>query len=183
MNDIPKINHPRFVEASFAQLEIRKDESQSNNQKRKDRGDDDRAGSVWDEIAYVSVMALYNFLGALLASRLTPENPPPEILNQNPQTSQQRQAMGAYNRQHARGAGVDIKVGEDVATEAGAPAPDPSIILANDVSEADIKRIENFQSDLLKLHDKGVAEIMLHRSTNFFDAIEQGIKDAQLSKI
>lgn len=184
MNDIPKTNIARAVEAPYGRLEIRRDESQAQNRKKRDRGDEDYKPDLWDEIAHVSVMALYNFLGALLISRLSPENPPPVTSStefSQPQTSVQKRAIGAYNRQSARGAGVDLTINEvDDGHETS--ARDASIILADDVSDEDIKRIQQFQRDLMALNQRGVVEIELVRADNFFAAIEAGIQAAQQNK-
>ena len=173
MNDITKVNVPRFVESANARLEIRRDDSHAQNQKRKDRGEADHAPVEWDEMATVSVMALYAFLGSLLASRLHHDNPPPAFVpaEHQPKTLQQKQAMGAYHRVQSRGGAVDTNTGDDAL-----PPSDPSIVLADDVSDDDVRRMQQYRHDLMELNRRGVAEIRLERAENFLTAIGEGIK-------
>ena len=174
MNDITKTNIPRFVEHTNARLEIRRDESQANNRRKKDRDGDDHAPFEWDEMASVSVMSLYAFLGTLIEQRLSPENSPPAPVEHTPKTSLQKQAIGAYHRnQHY----VAPPVTEAPACPANTPsAPDDgTVVLGDDFNETDIARIHAYRHDLMELHRRGVNDIELERSATFLDAIGDAI--------
>jgi hypothetical protein len=176
MNDITKTNIPRFVEHTNARLEIRRDESQANNRRKKDRDGDHPASFEWDEMASVSVMSLYAFLGTLIESRLSPENSPPIQTEHMPKTSLQKQAIGAYHRnQHY----VAPPSSPPPIVAAPTPPDDGSVILGDDFNETDIARIHAYRQDLMELNRRGVSDIQLERSATFLDAIGDAIAKAK----
>jgi hypothetical protein len=179
VNDITKTNMPRYVEASNARLEIRRDDESRDDRKRKDRGEVDPNASLdWDEMASVSVMALHAFLGSLLATRLTPENPPPAVQEHAPKTSLQKQAIGAYHRNPSYQSAPSQSVNVTVGTTISSTENSGNFTLGDDFSEEDIRQIETYRHDLMELHRKGIEEIRLERSATFLQSIGNGIKEA-----
>lgn len=181
MSDITKTNMPRFVEQTNARLEIRRDESQANNRRKKDRDGDETHSFEWDEMASVSVMSLYAFLGTLIEQRLSPENSPPIPQEHVPKTSLQKQAIGAYHRQQQY-AGAPVTPPPAPETTAMPQTSDENtVVLGSDFTERDIERIRAYRQDLMDLHRKGVNEIELERSATFIDAIGAAIETAKKS--
>lgn len=182
MNDITKTNIPRFVEQTNARLEIRRDESQANNRRKKDSEADTNQTFEWDEMAAVSVMSLYAFLGTLLESHISPENPPPPP-EHAPKTSLQKQAIGAYHRNQSYAPPPPVVAPPPIPDPLPEPAPstgdDGSVTLSSDFSERDLGRIQSYRNDLMELNRRGITEIQLERSATFLDAIGDAITRAK----
>ncbi len=174
----------RRVEESDPRMELRKDESGSYGGEKRQGKSEEVQALPWEDTTTISTFALANFLTALLGEAAAPtqsqaEQPdqplPPE--HHEPVNTYVSRATHAYQ---ATGRAVhDNNIGEPVPNTQGPIDPETTVMLGADIGEEERARIRGFILDLQDLDSKDVKEVMLQRTLNFLDAIEQSIKDAR----
>lgn len=188
----------RTVEQTDPRMEIRKDESEYYEGRKRDGSAQDAQALEWEDTTIVSTLALANFLSALLGQQPTssseepsekaetsedsgelpePEAPTPKPVSAEPATNTYiSRATHAY--QNTGRAVHDQNIEEPPPVTTTSDGQEAIVSLGADFGDDERERMRGFITDLHDLEKRGVREISLLRTLNFLDSIEQGISDA-----
>ena len=179
-------------------MEIRKDESEYYEGRKRDGGAQDAQALEWEDTTIVSTLALANFLSALLGRQPTSsseessekaetsegsgELSEPEALTVKPVSAEPAtntyisRATHAY--QNTGRAVHDQNVEEPPPVTTTSDGQEAIVSLGADFGDDERERMRGFITDLHDLEKRGVREVSLLRTLNFLDSIERGISDA-----
>ncbi|MDY0029662.1 MAG: hypothetical protein RBR86_06940 [Pseudobdellovibrionaceae bacterium] len=176
-------------------MELRKDESEYYEGRKRDGGAQDVRSLEWEDTTIVSTLALANFLSALLGQSIAEHKPfsgkeerGPE---NNPDTEISSQKLAAvepaantyiaratHAYQNTGRAVHDQNVEEPPPVTTTSDGQEAIVSLGADFGEEERDRMRSFIVDLHDLEKRGVREISLLRTLNFLDSIAHGISDA-----
>lgn len=191
----------RTVEQTDPRMEIRKDESEYYEGRKRDGSAQDAQPLEWEDTTIVSTLALANFLSALLGHKPTKsltgpsENPEDEGESESdnlPEPAAPSPAKPAATEfatntyisrathayQNTGRAVHDQNIEEPPPVTTTSDGQEAIVSLGADFGEEERERMRGFITDLHDLEKRGVREISLLRTLNFLDSIERGISDA-----
>jgi hypothetical protein len=164
----------RHTEKSDPRMELKRDESQQQGDKKRGQGQEELKALPWEEIAIVSLPSLLAFIQSLLFGSAHASDAAKSSASSSPSHSPYAKASSAY-KSHNPAAQMSAPI-EQRPIEPPPSENQSSVTLDTSFGAEERERLERILNSLRSLGVKGVSEIAIERSENFLDGLEKAIK-------